>query len=80
MLQFIGIKAETNKYSILINDIKNLPVIIDVLVEVYGGRLKVGDDIMTGVVGGDTRKNVFPALIKAVDCIKTESTAKKEVF
>ncbi len=59
--------------------IRQLPGIVDVLVETSGGRLEVGDEIMTVVVGGDTREHVFPALIEAVDMIKREGASKKEI-
>ncbi|HUU80170.1 MAG TPA: molybdenum cofactor biosynthesis protein MoaE [Acidobacteriota bacterium] len=53
---------------------------IEVLVEAYGGLLKVGEDVMAVAVGGDTREHVFPALITAVNRIKEEATRKKEFF
>lgn len=59
--------------------IKQLPGIVDVLVETSGGRLEVGDDIMAVAVGGDTREHVFPALIEAVDMIKKEGASKSEI-
>ena len=55
-----------------------MPGIIDVLVEVSGGTLKVGEEIMAVAVGGDTREHVFPALIQAVDRIKSEGSRKSE--
>jgi molybdopterin synthase catalytic subunit len=64
----------------IINDTKKLPGIVEVLVETRDGRLKVGDEIMAVVVGGDIRDHVFPALIKAVDRIKKEGSRKKEEF
>ena len=50
------------------------------MVETFGGRLSVGDEIMAVVVGGDTREHVFPALMDAVNRIKAEGTKKKELF
>lgn len=64
----------------IISDIKQMPGIIDVLVETNEGRLKVGDEILAVVIGGDTREHVFPALIEAVNRIKAEGAAKKELF
>ena len=60
--------------------IKQMPGIVDVLVETSGGRLEVGDEIMAVAVGGDTREHVFPALIEAVDMMKKEGASKKEIF
>jgi len=62
----------------VIPKIKQMPGIVDVLIETSGGRLEVGDEIMAVVVGGDTREHVFPALIEAVDMIKREGASKKE--
>jgi molybdopterin synthase catalytic subunit len=63
----------------IINDIKHMKGIIQVIVETYEGRLNVGDEIMAVVVGGDTREHVFPALIAAVNRIKAEGTSKTEI-
>jgi molybdopterin synthase catalytic subunit len=58
--------------------IKNLPGIVDVLVEVNEGRLRVGEEIMAVAVAGDIRENVFPALVETVDRIKKEASKKYE--
>jgi len=77
-----GVKVSFHENIVenIINDIKNMPGIIDVMVEVSGGTLKVGDEIMAVAVGGDTREHVFPALIRAVDRIKAEGSQKSEQF
>jgi len=62
------------------HDIKNLPGIVEVLIECNPGRLSVGQEVMAVAVGGDTREHVFPALIQAVDRIKKEATSKREIF
>lgn len=64
----------------IVREIKMMPGIVEVLVEITGGILEVGDDIMAVVVGGDTREHVFPALMDAVNRIKTEAAKKKESF
>jgi len=64
----------------IVRDIKKMPGIVEVIVEVREGKLKVGDEIMVVAVGGDTRQHVFPALIKAVDRIKKEGSHKTELF
>jgi len=61
-------------------DIKEMNGIVDVLVYVSEGTLGVGDEVMAVVVGGDTREHVFPALIEAVNRIKSEATKKKEIY
>ena len=64
----------------IINEIKAMEGIVDVKIVTYGGRLKVGDEVMAVVVGGDTREHVFPALEDAVNRIKKEASKKKEFF
>jgi len=61
-------------------DIEKMPGIIKVIVEINGGTLRVGDEIMIVVVGGDTREHVFPALMAAVDRVKSECSTKREFF
>jgi molybdopterin synthase catalytic subunit len=61
-------------------DIENMPGIVKVIIETNEGSLNVGDEIMAVVVGGDTREHVFPALMTAVDRIKSECSRKKELF
>ena len=70
----VGIEVSHNLKIIdnIINQIKQMPGIIEVLVEINNGRLKVGDEILYVAIGGDIRENVFPALIKAVDLIKRD--------
>ncbi|OPX38790.1 MAG: hypothetical protein B1H12_01555 [Desulfobacteraceae bacterium 4484_190.2] len=64
----------------IVSEIKQIPGIIEVLIEVSKGTLKVGDEIMAVAIGGDTREHVFPALASAVDRIKRDGTTKKEIF
>jgi molybdopterin synthase catalytic subunit len=64
----------------IINKIKELPGIIDVIVEINEGRLEVGEPILFVAVGGDIREHVFPALIKAVDLIKKDASKKREIY
>jgi len=64
----------------IINDIKGMPGIVEAMVEVKSGVLKVGDEVMHLAVGGDIRENVFPALIKGVDMIKKNAAKKKEIY
>jgi molybdopterin synthase catalytic subunit len=62
----------------IISDIKNMSGIVEVIVNAVEGELHVGDEILAVAVAGDIRENVFSALIKAVDRIKTEAAKKKE--
>jgi molybdopterin synthase catalytic subunit len=76
----IEVAYDHEKISKIASEIKQLPGIIEVLIETCEGRLNVGDDIMAVVVGGDTRDHVFPALVDTVNRIKAESAKKKENF
>ncbi len=62
------------------NEIRKMAGIIDVIVYVMEGSLGVGDEVMAVVIGGDTREHVFPALIEAVNRIKSEATKKSEIY
>jgi molybdopterin synthase catalytic subunit len=64
----------------IIKNIKSMPGIVEALVEVKSGLLKVGDEVLYLAVGGDIRENVFPALINGVDMIKKDAAKKKEIF
>ena len=44
------------------------------------GTLKVGDDLMFVLVGGDTRPHVFSALQTLVSELKTRCVTEKEIF
>ena len=76
----IEVAYDHEKLSEIASEIKQMPGIVEVLIETCEGRLNVGDDIMAVVVGGDTREHVFPALVDTVNRIKAESAKKKENF
>ena len=67
-----------NVIADILNDIKSMPGIIEVLVNATEGRLQVGDEILAVAVAGDIRENVFAALMKAVNRIKTEASKNEE--
>ena len=54
--------------------------IVDILVEIQGGSLKVGDDVMFIVVAGDLRDHVIPVLEDTLNAIKKRVTRKTEYF
>lgn len=64
----------------ILQDIKRMPGIIEVLVDTKEGDLSIGDEILAVVIAGDIRENVFGALITAVNRIKAEASKKKETF
>jgi len=56
------------------------PGIVDILVEIREGSLKVGDDVMFIVVAGDLRDRVIPVLEDTLNAIKERVTHKTEHF
>jgi len=76
----IEVRFDRDEIEKIIHDAEAMKGIYKVIVEVSEGSLKVGDEIMAVVVGGDVRERVFPALIQTVERIKSEASAKKELF
>lgn len=68
-----------NELENIVNEIKSMDCIVDVLVEIREGVLKVGDEILAVAVAGETREMVFPALMRTVDRIKAEAVKKHEI-
>jgi molybdopterin synthase catalytic subunit len=54
------------------------PGIVDILVEINEGSLKVGDDLLTIVVAGDIREHVIPVLTDTLNAVKARGTRKQE--
>jgi molybdopterin synthase catalytic subunit len=71
--------VDRQKLQRIVDDIRQYPGIIEVLVEIREGRLYPGDDVMYVVVAGDFRENVFDALMDAVNRIKSDVTRKIEM-
>ena len=76
----VDVKYNMTKLEGIIQNIKSMPGIVEVLVDVNEGSLKVGDELMFVAVGGDIRENVFAALIEAVEQIKKSAVTKQEMF
>ncbi len=63
------------------DEIRKRPGIVKVLIRHMVGKLEQGDLIMAVVVAGKSRKDVFPALIDAVERTKREAPIwKKEAL
>lgn len=75
----IDVSYDSDRVNQIISDIKAVKGIVDVLVETHEGRLGVGEEILAVAVAGETREDVFPSLIRAVDRIKAEAVHKKEL-
>jgi len=56
------------------------PGIVEILVEIQEGSLKVGGDVMFIVVAGDFRDRVIPVLEDTLNAIKKGVTRKTEHF
>lgn len=76
----VHVKYDMLELDDIINEIKKMEGIVEVIVEINEGHLKVGDELMFVAVGGDIRENVFAALMKAVNRIKKSSASKEEIF
>ena len=75
----LEVEADKARLSDIVSEMKKRQGIVDVLAEVYEGRLKVGDDIMCVAVAGDVRENTFPVLAEMVDAIKRLVLVEREI-
>lgn len=62
----------------IMESIRNRPGIVEVLADYNEGDLAIGDDVMVVLVAGDIRENVFPALVDAVNELKSKAAIKEE--
>jgi len=74
----VDVFFDNGKIQEIIRDVRSRPGIVDILIETNSGHLGVGDDIVTVMVAGDIRENVFPALMDAVNRLKSDASTKKE--
>ena len=75
----LTVHADRNRLAEIVTEMKRRQGIIEVLVEIREGKLRVGDDVMFVVVAGDFRENVFPVLMDTVNRIKEYVTKKVEI-
>ena len=73
------VQANRQQLQYIVDDVRQRPGIVEVLVEIREGRLHQGEDVMFVVVAGDFRENVFAALMDTVNRIKAEVTRKIEI-
>ena len=78
-VEAVKVKYDMTVLVDIVNNIKSMPGIVEVLADVNEGYLKVGDELMFVAVGGDIRENVFAALIEAVNQIKNQAVSKEEI-
>jgi molybdopterin synthase catalytic subunit len=74
----LDVAFDHKKIEDIVREIKSRPGIVEMLIEINNGHLKVGDEIVAIVVAGDIRDNIFSALIDAVNRLKTEAVTEKE--
>ncbi len=77
-----GLTLTVNREALedILSEQRQRPGIIDILVEIREGSLKVGDDVMFIVVAGDLRDHVIPVLEDTLNAIKERVTHKTEHF
>lgn len=71
---------DETKVERAISETYKMPGIYYVKVWLNSGMLKVGDDIMLVLIGGDIRPHVIDALQSLVGTIKNECVIEKEEF
>ena len=71
---------ESEKVEAVIEETYKMDGIYYIRVWLNEGELKVGDDIMYVLIGGDIRPHVVDALQYLVGRIKTECVTEKELF
>ncbi len=77
-----GMRFSSDEASVRLveEEIRRMPGIFYFRVWLNDGILKVGDDIMFVMVGGDTRSHVVDALQYAVGKLKSECVTEEEIF
>lgn len=74
----VVVKADRDAIERIVAEQKKRPGIVEILVEVNEGELKVGDDLLAIVVAGDFRENVIPVLTDTLNLVKEHATRKIE--
>jgi molybdopterin synthase catalytic subunit len=64
----------------ILSEQRERPGIVEILVQIQEGPLKVGDEVMFIVVAGDIRDHVIPVLEDTLNAIKKRVTRKTEHF
>jgi molybdopterin synthase catalytic subunit len=74
----VTVRADHDAIRKVVAEQKKRPGIIEILVEVNEGDLKVGDDLLAIVVAGAIREHVIPVLADTLNLIKACGTKKTE--
>ena len=78
VVQTVTVKADRETIGRIVAEQKKRPGIVEILVEINEGDLKVGDDLLSIVVAGDIREHVIPVLTDTLNLIKAQGTKKTE--
>jgi len=76
----VEVTYDMDQLNNIIKNIKDMPGIVEAMIEINSGTLNIGDEVMYLAVGGDIRENVFAALIRGVDMIKKDAAKKREIY
>jgi len=76
----LDLAVDRDALAAILSEQRKRPGIVDILVEIQEGSLKVGDEVMFIVVAGDLRDHVIPVLGDTLNAIKKQVTRKKEHF
>jgi molybdopterin synthase catalytic subunit len=79
LVKELEVTADKARLNDIVSEMKKKRGIVDILAEVYEGRLKVGDDIMCVAVAGDIRENTFSVLADTVNAIKRFVVVEREI-
>ena len=74
----VDVRADWGAINAIVAEQKARPGIVEILVEVNEGRLKVGDDLLAIVVAGDIREHVIAVLTDTLNAVKARGTRKQE--
>jgi molybdopterin synthase catalytic subunit len=79
-VEAVDVVVDHRRLEKILGEARALPGIVEVLVDFNEGHLEVGEEILAVAVAGDIRENVFDALMRTVNRIKTEASRKKEIY
>ncbi len=74
----VKVEAKRDVIDQIVAEQKQCPGIIEILVQVNEGDLKVGEDLLAIAVAGDIREHVIPVLTDCLNLIKARGTFKQE--
>lgn len=77
-VSMVTVRADRAAIETVVAEQRKRPGIVEILVEVNEGDLKVGDDLLAIVVAGDIREHVIPVLTDTLNLIKARGTKKIE--